>query len=322
MQGRKILLVILEDKEAYLMVDLAYKLRNSGYDAHILKNWTSELYVPLACQDELLVEDGHNFDLIAAGPDYSSKFDDSILDDINLREPEILGIESLRNIDHILEKIQAATKEYELEAYSFLFTLGYFNEHLTNNHYIGTYENHELIKGLIRYLVLKGAHVSIIASDNIGRVEFVEDVQYVKEITELETVLNSKFFKYDFVIDAINIPRFSLARGERFKIEYQRYFAEFQEKYIPFKEKDLKSFNQLIIEVMNGKIDNDEAITYLFDNTAVDLVMLSELEGTGKGYKPFLRLIDKKGYADVLTFKESGNLYRELVNLLKEKIEG
>jgi len=134
--------------------------------------------------------------------------------------------------------------------------------------------------------------------------------------------LNSKFFKYDFVINAINIPRFGLTKGERFKIEYQRYFAEFDEKYLPFVDVGLSSNNQLIIEVINGSIDNEDAIKYLFENSCVNIVMLSELDKSSNEFKPFVKLINRDGSIDIIAFKENKIMYKELINELKSKIEG
>ena len=326
MTGRKILLGIIEDKEAYNMVNLAYKLRDIGYDAYILKSDTSDNYIPLACLDDLSIDFDLEWDLIVLGPG-TDETDKSIIDKdlLNLLESsstDVLFIEDLEDIELIIEKIQVGTKEYHMNEYSFLFTLGYFNEHLTNNHFIGTYCNNKLIEGLIISLVLAGANVSVIASDNIGRIAYVDDVVYVKDQEELEIVLNSKYFKYDFVIDAINIPRFGLAKGERFKIEYQRYFAEFEEKYLPFQDQGLSSNNQLIIEVINGIVDNEDAIRYLFDNTCVNIVMLSEIDKKSNEFKPFVKLINKDGSADIIAFKDNKIMYKELINELKAKIEG
>ncbi len=326
MIGRKILLGIIEDKEAYQMVELAYKLRKIGYDAFILKTQTSDDYIPLACLDELSTAEDLDWDLIVVGPvrdDLNKyKFDKKLLDLVDLNEKNTIFIKDFDNLELIIEKIQVGIKGNKMMEYSFLFTLGYFDEHLTNNHFIGTYNNDDLVYGLIKSLVLAGANVSVIASDNIERVPYVDDVIYVKDIDDLIVVLNSKYFKYDFVIDAINIPRFGLRKGERFKIEYQRYFAEFEEKYLPFIDKDLSSDNQLIIEVINGLIDNEDAIKYLFENTGVNIVMLSEISKSTNGFKPFVKLINKEGDVDIIAFKDNKILYEELINELKTKIEG
>ncbi|MDD2371726.1 MAG: hypothetical protein PHQ32_07000 [Firmicutes bacterium] len=328
MIGRKILLGIIEDKEAYLMVELAYKLRKIGYDSYIYKTSTSDDYIPLACLDELSTMDELDWDLIVIGPNRKDlnkyKLDEELLNLIELNKNKIIFFEDFNNLDLIIEKIQVGTKGNKMSEYSFLFTLGYFNEFLTNNHYIGTYKNDELINGLIKSLILAGANVSVIASANIDKVPFIknEDIVFVKNKEELEVVLNSKYFKYDFVIDAINIPRFGLRKDERFKIEYKRYFAEFDEKYLPFADKDLSSNNQLIIEVINGIIDNEDAIKYLFDNTGVNIVMLSEINKSTNGFKPFVKLINKEGDIDIIAFKDNKILYEELLTELKAKIEG
>lgn len=326
MKGKKILLGIIEDKEAFLMVQLAYKLRDIGYEAYIYSTKISDNYIPLAYMEDLLTYKKDGWDLMVIGPGNEDTIryntDQELKDLIETSEIDIILAEELDDLELIIEKIQVGTKGYNLQEYSFLFTLGYFNEHLTNNHYIGTYRNDDLIHGLIKNLVLSGANVSIIASKNIGRVAYAEDVVYVNDREELETVLNSKFFKYDFVINAINIPRFGLTKGERFKIEYQRYFAEFDEKYLPFVDEGLSSDNQLIIEVINGSIDNEDTIKYLFDNSSVNIVMLSEIDKNSNEFKPFVKLINKDGSIDIIAFKDNKIMYNELVNELKSKIEG
>lgn len=326
MNGQKILLGILEDKEAFLMVQLAYRLREIGYDAYIFRTEISDNYIPLAYMEDLLTYKINGWDLIVIGPGNEDilrcNSDLGLKDLVESTDIEVIFVEKLDYLELIIEKIQVKTKGYNMQEYSFLFTLGYFNEHLTNNHFIGTYRNDELVYGLIKTLVLSGANVSIIASDNIGRVNYADDIVYVKDQNELETVLNSKFFKYDFVINAINIPRFGLTKGERFKIEYQRYFAEFDEKYLPFVDVGLSSNNQLIIEVINGSIDNEDAIKYLFENSCVNLVMLSEIDKSNNDFKPFVKLINRDGSADIIAFKDNKIMYKELINELKAKIEG
>lgn len=326
MNDQKVLLGIIEDKEAFLMVQLAYKLREIGYDAYIFRTETSDNYIPLAYMEDLLTYKKDGWDLIVIGPGNEEVLrynpDKGLNDLVETSDIDIIFIEEIDDLELIIEKIQVKTKGYNMQEYSFLFTLGYFNEHLTNNHFIGTYCNDEFIYGLIKTLVLSGANVSVIASDNIGRVGYVEDVVYVNNQDELETVLNSKFFKYDFVINAINIPRFGLTKGERFKIEYQRYFAEFDEKFLPFVDIGLSSNNQLIIEVINGSIDNEDAIKYLFDNSCVNIVMLSEIDKSSNMFKPFVKLINRDGSTEIIAFKDNKIMYKELINKLKSKIEG
>lgn len=326
MKGKKILLGIIEDKEAFLMVQLAYKLRDIGYDAYIFRTEISDNYIPLAYIEDLLTYKKDGWDLLVIGPGNEDKTrynsDQALKELAESSDVDIIIAEELDDLDLIIEKIQVGTKGYNLQEYSFLFTLGYFNEHLTNNHFIGTYRNDQLIHGLIKSLVLSGANVSIIASNNIGRVSYAEDVIYVNDRDELDTVLNSKFFKYDFVINAINIPRFGLTKGERFKIEYQRYFAEFDEKYLPFVDEGLSSNNQLIIEVINGSIDNEDAIKYLFENSCVNIVMLSEMDKESNEFKPFIKLVNRDGSVDIIAFKDNKIMYNELINELKSKIEG
>lgn len=326
MKGKKILLGIIEDKEAFLMVQLAYKLRDIGYDAYIFRTEISDNYIPLAYIEDLLTYKKDGWDLLVIGPGNEDKTrynsDQALKELAESSDVDIIIAEELDDLDLIIEKIQVGTKGYNLREYSFLFTLGYFNEHLTNNHFIGTYRNDQLIHGLIKSLVLSGANVSIIASNNIGRVSYAEDVIYVNDRDELDTVLNSKFFKYDFVINAINIPRFGLTKGERFKIEYQRYFAEFDEKYLPFVDEGLSSNNQLIIEVINGSIDNEDAIKYLFENSCVNIVMLSEMDKESNEFKPFIKLVNRDGSVDIIAFKDNKIMYNELINELKSKIEG
>lgn len=326
MKGKKILLGIIEDKEAFLMVQLAYKLRDIGYDAYIFRTEISDNYIPLAYIEDLLTYKKDGWDLLVIGPGNEDKTrynsDQALKELAESSDVDIIIAEELDDLDLIIEKIQVGTKGYNLQEYSFLFTLGYFNEHLTNNHFIGTYRNDQLIHGLIKSLVLSGANVSIIASNNIGRVSYAEDVIYVNDRDELDTVLNSKFFKYDFVINAINIPRFGLTKGERFKIEYQRYFAEFDEKYLPFVDEGLSSNNQLIIEVINGSIDNEDAIKYLFENSCVNIVMLSEMDKESNEFKPFIKLVNRDGSVDIIAFKDNRIMYNELINELKSKIEG
>jgi hypothetical protein len=78
----------------------------------------------------------------------------------------------------------------------------------------------------------------------------------------------------------------------------------------------------LIIEVINGRIDNEDAIKYLFENSCVNLVLLSEIDKTNNDFKPFVKLINKDGSADIIAFKDNKIMYKELINELKAKIEG
>ena len=322
MLRKKILLGIREDGRGYKMVDLAYRLRDIGFYARILKTEVSENFVPLYYIEDIFEEEEQDFDLLVIGPYSGPDTRDELADFIESRPMPVLRLDDWEDLDHIVERIQVELKGNSLEPYSFLFTLGLFNEHLTNNHFIGVYERDGLIRGMIREIVLAGGHVSVIAGGECPRIAYAQEVIRVRDVDEFQTVLDSRAFRSDIVINAIRIPRFGLAKGERFTVEYRRYFAEFSEKYLPFADEELYSGRQLIVEVSNSRNDNPESIRYLFDNTRVSLVLQSEISKDTGEYKPYVKLIHRDGSADVVTFKDENMLCKDLLKELLARLEG
>ena len=322
MLRKKILLGIREDSRGYKMVGLAYRLRELGFYAKVLKTEVSENFVPLYYIEDIFEEEEQDFDLCVIGPGRGAERQDELASFVDRKSIPVLKLDDWEDLDHIVEKIQVELKGNSLEPYSFLFTLGLFNEHLTNNHFIGVYEREGLMRNLIREIVLAGGHVSVIAGGDCARVAYAQEVIRVSDVAEFQTVLDSRAFRCDIVINAIRIPRFGLARGEKFTVEYRRYFAEFSEKYLPFADEELYSGRQLIVEVSNSRNDNPESIRYLFDNTRVSLVLQSEISKETGEYKPFIKLIHRDGSTDVVTFKDENMLCKDLLKELLAKLEG
>lgn len=327
MEQRKILLGIREDARGYRMVDLAYRLRDLGHYAKVLRTEISENYVPLSCIDDLFEEEEQHFDLCVISPSDGRPFrtddrTDELAGYLLGRNIPVLCMDEWDDAQQIEETIQVELKGSSLEGYSFLVTLGLFHEHLTTSHYIGVYGRDELILALIREIALEGGFVSVIAGKGVPRIPYASEVLQVDNVEEYKLALDSRVFRFDVVLDAIRIPRFGLAKGERFKIEYQRYFAEFAETHLPFEEEGSCSDNQLVVEVINGRDDNPESIRYLFDNSRVGLVMQSEIDRETGGYKPFVKLIARDGSVEAIAYKEEALFCRTLLKEFLAKLEG
>lgn len=335
----QILFGLIDDEDSYKVIEVIKKLNELGYEAKLLKTNTSENFVPIYYLDNIFFEEDQLFDIGVIGPfdeknynniDINDLREDTNIDSLKVKISSYLKeknnglmlFEDFSNIDLLVKKIDLSFKNNSLRNYSFLFTIGHFKEHLTNNHYIGVYNRKGFIESIIEYIIKAGGNVSVVASKNYkGKLDYIEDVVYVNDIKEINMVLDSKIFKYDIVIDGIRIPRFSLRDDEKFKIEYQRYFAEFEEKYLPFTNEDIYSNNQIIASIINGFIDNKEAIYYLFDNTGIDVVLLNEFSLGEEEFKPYLKLINKDKSVDMISFKDNKLFVRELVDLLIKKLE-
>lgn len=336
MHKGSILIGLVDGQGSYKVLELLFKLNKEGYKTKVLRTECSENNIPLKYLDDVFAEEGQIFDYGLIGPlpdeqSYNYDFNGEEIDPNQLKldllkyldqeKSKIFRIDNFDNIDVLLKKISLEFKVSSLDKYSFLFTVGSFKEHLTNNHYIGVYERKGFIESLIEYTIKEGANVSIIASRNYqDRLAYFDDVVYVDDIDELNLVLDSRIFKYDIIVDAIRIPRFALRKDEKFKIEYQRYFAEFEEKYLPFTNEEIYSKNQIIISVQNGFLDNKEAIFYLFDNSGVDLVVLNEYADKKYNFKPFVKIINKDKSVDMLAYKDDNAFTKELVKLFIEKL--
>lgn len=328
MDMKHVLIGINENKLSYRFLEVQARLRALGYYVKILKTAVSENHVPLALIDDVFEEEEQEFDLCLVGPmdplESQDLFnlDEELADFLRNSSMKIIYADSVQDTELLVEKVQYELRDQSLDAYSFLFTIGQFEEHLTNNQFVGVYDNSAFVEPLLKAVALKGAHISVIASKSVGRIPFGNDVVYVEDKDELLTVLASKSFKYDFIINAIEVPRFSLAKGERFKVEYQRYFAEFRESYLPFQDEEPGQDNQLIVEVQSGHFDNPTSVLYLFENSKVDVVLQREFDREAKGYKPYVKLINKDKSIDIITYKREELLYDELILELIRKLEG
>ena len=327
MVNKGVLLGLRDHEHAYRMLDILFRLKAEGYDAKILPTRTSESVVPLYLMDRVFVDDEVDFDVCIIGPfDSVAEWEASSLDP-ELREyidgkrlPLLYAMNPIQPT-FILEQIRCMDRKDELASFSFLFTLGHFHEHLTSNHYIGTYENDALLLRMIQRILESGGTVSIIASEDFGPVPYGADVVYVSDRKEYLGVLSSKAIRYDVVVDGMRIPRFGLTEGERFRVEYQRYFAEFKEKWLPFQSEEPCPTHQLLVEVSNGYLDNMDSISYLFDNTCANIIMHSDKESTGVGYKPYVKLIDRNGKTDIFAFRSDEILVEELLESFIKKLE-
>lgn len=333
----KVLIGLLEDEKSYKAVDVIKKLKNLGYEAKIYKTDISENFIPLYYLEDMLFKEDQLFDIGIIGPfderesksiDLNIKNELQGIDDLakslnlHLKEDNMLFFENFDSLDSLVEKIDLEFKGDSLLNYSFLFTLGSFTQHLTNNHYIGVYDREGFVEKIIQYIIKEGGTVSVIASENYrGKLDYVKDTVYIKNIDEINLVLDSRIFKYDIIIDAIRIPRFGLRNDEKFRIEYQRYFAEFEEKYLPFTKEDIYSKNQLIVSLQNSFIDKKDSIYYLFDNSGVDTVILNEFADKEFNFKPYIKLINKDKSVDIISYKEDKMFTKELIDLLIKKLE-
>lgn len=333
----KVLIGLLENEKSYKAIDLIMKLKDLGYEAKIYKTNISENFMPPCYLEDMLFKDGQLFDLGIIGP-FDDRENKSIgpdlendLQDVDslynslklyLKEDSILSFENFDFVDSLAKKIDLEFRAESLMNYSFLFTIGSFTQHLINNHYIGVYDRNSFVEKIIQYIIKEGGIVSIIASENYrGKLDYIEDIVYVKNIDEINIVLDSRIFKYDIIVDTIRIPRFGIKNYEKFRIEYQRYFAEFEEKYLPFTKNDIYSKNQLIVSMQNGFIDNKESIYYLFDNSRVDAVILNEFTDNKFNFNPYVKLINKDKSVDIILHKEDKVFIKELIELLIKKLE-
>lgn len=327
MVTKGVLLGLRVHEHAYRMLDILFHLRAEGYDAKILPSSTSESVVPFYLMDQVFVDDEVDFDVCIIGPyDSVNEWEATTLDPelheyLNGKRLPLLYAMNPIQPSFILEQVRYMERVGALASYSFLFTLGHFHEHLTTNHYIGTYENDALLLRMIQGILESGGTVSIIASEDFGPVPYGTDVVYVSDRKEYLGVLSSKAIRYDVVVNGMRIPRFGLAEGERFRIEYQRYFAEFKEKWLPFQSEEPCPTHQLLVEVSNGYLDNIDSISYLFDNTCASIVMHSDKDSTEAGYKPYVKLIDRDGTTDIFAFRSEEILVDELLESFIRKLE-
>lgn len=323
----KILLGAIARPDAYHLLDVYRSLSAKGYYVRFLKTAVSEDYIPLAYVEEAFEEEEQDFDLLLIGPYQKHEeaspgnLDDELREYIRLKKPEVgyLHLGCLQEEALVAAELLGASGR--LNGYSVLVTLGSLPEHLTNQHKIEVYPNEELVRGLIRGLALKGSAVSVIASPGIGDVHYAADVVQVENKQELLTILASRSFRYDVVIHGMGVPRFALAPGERFKVEYQRYFAEFKESFLPFPDNGECPEHQLLFEVQSGSYDNPSAISYLFENTCLSGILQREQEYPGGPYKHYVRLVLRDGATQAFGFRHNELILDELADTIIKKLE-
>lgn len=327
MEVPKILLGVKSGADAYHLLDVYRCLSLKGYYVRFLKTAVSEEYVPLAYLEEVFEEEEQDFDLMLIGPIREHEeaslgdLDQELQEYVRLKEMKVGYLHQGNLVDEALAAVELQSANGTMNGYSVLVTIGSLTEHLTNQHKIEVYSNDEMVRGLIRGLALRGSAVSVIASPEVGPVPYASDIVQVENKEELMTILASRSFRYDVVIHGMGVPRFSLAPGERFKVEYQRYFAEFKESFLPFPDNGECPAHQLLFEVQSGFYDNPSAIGYLFENTCLSGILQQEQESPGGPYKPYVRLVLRDGSTQAFGFRHNELILDELTDTIIKKLE-
>ena len=286
MFNKKILFGITFNEKIYNVNNLLYKLKKNNFIVKVLKTDESKKCIASGYWKEFLIKNPDNFDYFVIYSNKSMYIDflnnkkidcnDEIIKYIfnnnikfDIYNPEVYG----KNIDIIIEKIKKIFYDKFLTNYNFLITVGELNNILDNNHYIGQYFDFKFLKNIIENISLYGGKVTVLGTENYKDMLFYDNFFCVKNKKEYVDFLNSKIIQYDIIINGFAIPRFSLETGETIKVEYQKYYAEFIENFLPFKEKDILPKNQLILQIFNGyKIDFNN-IKYYFENTGIDVII-------------------------------------------------
>ena len=324
MKGKRILLGLHEDEKAYGVFRLIDDFERAGFSVNILKTKVSENLLPFYYWEKYLKKEG-SFDFLIVYP-VNNEFkedldrenrDNEVVDFLLENQLPYLGVTVNERYDTqaIIEKVKCHFKGTELNQYSFLVTIGALQSPFDSQHYLEGYQNISFIHSLIEKITLEGGLLTVVATKEQGPVPFGEDVIYVNNIEEYKSVLNAKAFKYDIILDGCKIPRFGLLDGEEVHVEYQKFYAELEESYLPFEDKGLLSNNQVIMKFFDGYEMDVDSIDYYFENTGIHGIVSNEKDDNSKtGYKGFSKLYTRAHSLRVVSYQKIDELSQAVIN--------
>lgn len=183
------------------------------------------------------------------------------------------------------------------------------------SHFIGAYGYEALYNALIRRIAMAGGTVSVICSEGTRVSSYAASVTCVSDKKDFLSVLASRGIKNDVILDGMAIPRFGLTPGENIRVEYQKYYVELSETYLPFKDEASITENQLILHFISGTGEVRESISYYFDNTPIDVVVYLERKST------YAKAFFADGSFKVLTYVDLDNLADRIIDESLTKLE-
>lgn len=313
-QDKRLLLFISKGDASFRVISLINELKKQGFGVFIFKDEASEECIPFYYWETFFVEDKNNYDLFVHLGERD--FEEEIFTpSINFDDSDLLG-----NLEKIVFAIKRMFATKELDSFSFLVTIGFLKEYLDCNHYLAVDSYKKLDKSLIETLLLKGAHVTVLA---LGEKEIhpeIKEIIMVDEEEDFFSILESKRVKNDIIFNCVSIPRFGLVEGEQVKVEYNRYFAEFKEKHLPFKGDEGDLPEQLVVHFINGLTSDGEEMDYYFQNTNINILIKSERENR-REFKKFSKAYFKDGSFKVLSYETTEELAVRIINEAIEKVE-
>ena len=331
MKRKKILFVLHEDEKAYGVFRLIDDFENASFDVSILKTKVSENLLPVYYWKKYLVNGG-SFDFLIIYP-INSKFKsdlesenrkNQVVDFLLENNLPYLGvtIDERFNTQSIIETVKCNFKSNKLSQYSFLVTVGGLKSPFDSQHYLAGYQNLDFLYSLIKKIILDGGLLTVITTENQELIPFAKDVIYVKNIEEYQSVLNAKAFKYDIILDGCKIPRFSLFDGEEVCVEYQKFYAELKESYLPFNDNSLLSNDQVIIKFFDGYEMDLDSVDYYFKNTSIHGIISNEMHNKSKSeYRGFSKLYTREHSLRVVFYQKIDELSQIVINKCIKMLE-
>ena len=332
MKGKRILLGLHEDEKAYGVFRLIDDFESAGFSVNILKTKVSENLLPFYYWEKYLTKEG-SFDFLIVYP-VNEEFkvdlerenrENEVVDFLLENQLPYLGVavDERQDTQTLIEKVMGYFKGTNLNQYSFLVTTGALKSPFDSQHYLEGYQNPRLIHALIKKITLDGGLLTVVATEDQKPVPFGEDVIYVKNIEEYKSVFNAKAFKYDIILDGCKIPRFGLSDGEKVHVEYQKFYAELEESYLPFEDKGLFSNNQVIMKFFDGYEMDVDSIDYYFENTGIQGIVSNEKDDDSKtGYKGFSKLYTREHSLRVVSYQKIDELSQAVINECITMLEG
>lgn len=332
MKRKRIIIALQENNKSYGVFRLIDDFESAGFDVNILKTTVSEDLIPFYYKEKYLTSEG-SFDFLIVYPiniefeaDLKNKNKkNQIVDFLFENKLPYLGItvDERFNTQLIIENLKCNFKSSRLNQYSFLVTTGGIKSPFDSQHYLAGYQNPVFLYSLIKNIVLDGGLLTVVTTEDQKSIPFAEDVIYVKNIEEYKSVLNAKSFKYDIILDGCKIPRFNLSDGEEVHVEYKKFYAELEESYLPFKDKDLLSNDQIIMKFFDGYEINIDSVDYYFENTCIHSIISNEKHNKIKtGYKGFSKLYTRGRSLRVIYYKKIDELSQAVINECITMLEG
>lgn len=332
MTRKRILLGLNEDEKAYGVFRLIDDFERAGFTVTVLKTKTSENLLPFYYWEKYLKKEG-SFDFALVYPlttVFEHEMNNENTEDelaVYLKNSQLpyygVSVDQRYDTKALIANVKHHFKSDELSNYSFLVTLGGLTAPLDSQHYLAGYQNTALMENFIEQIALKGGILSVVATEDLRPVLFSDDVVYVKNKEEYESVLNAKAFRYDIILDGCKIPRFQLSEGEEVHVEYQKYYAELEEAYLPFQDKGLLSNNQVIMKFFDGYEMDRDSIDYYFENTGIHGIICNEKnEADPDTYKGFSKLYTRTHSLRVVSYQKLNELSEAIINECITMLEG